>query len=106
MKNMSIRFAVAAICLAVVAACKGTEPMQHQNKHGGPHVMGTAANAAKPVNQVCPIMNGEVDPEGELAEYRGHTIGFCCDGCKPDWEALDDRDKAAFVEEALKKRGA
>ncbi len=48
-----------------------------------------------PVNTICPIMGGEVMPEGGSAIWKGTTVGFCCEGCAPKWEKLSEEDKAA-----------
>jgi len=47
-----------------------------------------------PVNTVCPIMGGEVTPEGGWTLRQGKTVGFCCEGCNPKWEKLSDEEKA------------
>lgn len=49
--------------------------------------------AAATVNTHCPIMGGEVTPEGGTTQWNGQTIGFCCDGCEPKWDALSDEAK-------------
>lgn len=51
------------------------------------------ATAVTTVNQHCPIMGGEVTPEGGTTQWNGQTIGFCCDGCDSKWEALSDKEK-------------
>ena len=48
-------------------------------------------------------MGGTVDADGELASFNGKTIGFCCPGCKPKWEAWDTAKKAAFVSASVQK---
>lgn len=53
--------------------------------------------AATPVNAVCPIMGGTVDPSGETATYGETQIGFCCPGCKPKWDAWSEDQKAEFL---------
>lgn len=44
-------------------------------------------------NEKCPIMGGEPTPE-LTAQYRGKTIGFCCDGCPEKWAELSAEEKA------------
>ena len=56
--------------------------------------------AATPVNALCPIMGHEVNAEGKSTTWKGQTIGFCCDGCLPKWDALSDEDRAAKLAEA------
>lgn len=38
------------------------------------------AKAAKPINKICPVEGGEVDPEATIT-HKGKVIAFCCDGC-------------------------
>ena len=52
------------------------------------------ATAQATVNDHCPIMGGDVTSKGGTAEWNGKTIGFCCPGCAPKWEALSDEQKA------------
>lgn len=44
-------------------------------------------------NAKCPIMGGK--PKAELtAQYKGKTIGFCCEGCPEKWAAFTEEEKA------------
>lgn len=80
---MKIFTALAAIGLLTLAACT------------------TNASAESPsvINATCPMMGDEVDAEGEVAEWNGETIGFCCEGCKPKFEALSPEEQAAKLAE-------
>jgi YHS domain-containing protein len=40
---------------------------------------------AKPINKICPVEKGEIDPE-VTTEYQGKTIGFCCASCIPEFK--------------------
>jgi len=40
---------------------------------------------AKPINTICPIEHGKVDP-GITVEYKGKVIAFCCDGCPEQFQ--------------------
>lgn len=55
----------------------------------------TTSTAA--VNDHCPIMGGEVTAKGGSTEWNDKTIGFCCPGCEPKWEALSDEEKAQHL---------
>ena len=55
--------------------------------------------AVATVNNVCPIMGGKVNPE-VIFEWDGQTVGFCCAGCIPEFEKLDDKEKATKLAEA------
>lgn len=61
---------------------------------------GDTPDTAQTVNQYCPIMGGEVAADGGRSEWNGKTVGFCCPGCKPKWEALSEEDKATKLAEA------
>jgi hypothetical protein len=59
----------------------------------------SATHVSKPVNALCPIMGGKVDPDKTPAEltrqFQGQTVGFCCGGCPASWDRLTDEQKAA-----------
>ena len=68
----------------------------------------------KPVNKVCPVEKGEVDPEVTI-QHDGKTIGFCCAGCDETFKkepakymAIVDKElkDAAAKEKKDKKDGA
>lgn len=52
---------------------------------------------AETANATCPMMGGNVDPEGGTVEWEGQTIGFCCDGCSGKFEALSAEEKVAHL---------
>ena len=91
---------VMAVCVLFLASCAAPDA---KAEHGSMHGHGEAEHMAMaPVNAKCPIMGGDVDTAGEMASFKEHKIGFCCPGCKPDWEAMSDEKKAAFVASVLK----
>ena len=62
---------------------------------------GVKEGAPQTVNAMCPGMGKPVTAEAGTVEWNGMTVGFCCDGCIGDFEALDDTAKVV----ALKKVG-
>src|SRR6056297_414456 len=64
----------------------------------------TEATSVSFANTECPIMGGEPSPE-LTAEYKGQTIGFCCDGCPQKWAKLSAEEKAEKFA-AVKKDGS
>ena len=95
-----------AFSVVFASACKGPEPHATSSEHahhGGTKPVAKEQLASGPVNAKCPIMGGTVDADGELASFNGKTIGFCCPGCKPKWEAWDTAKKVAFVSASSKK---
>lgn len=53
--------------------------------------------AGDPVNNVCPVMGGDVDKDSPSVAYLGREIGFCCAGCETKWLAKPEADKMAFL---------
>lgn len=53
------------------------------------------------INAKCPISGNAVDSEAPTATYKEQTIGFCCAGCVGEFEAWADREKDAFLVEAI-----
>ncbi len=39
-----------------------------------------AEKAAKPINKICPVEGGDIDPEVTV-KHEGKTVAFCCAGC-------------------------
>lgn len=78
---MRYLFATIALLGLVVGCSQGTSSPSPE------------ANTVATVNEHCPIMGGEVTPEGGTTEWKGQTIGFCCDGCEEKWDALSDEEK-------------
>ena len=82
----------AAIVLLVTAAVVGCSQTSE------PIVTPTAGDSVEATNVVfanakCPIMGGK--PKAELtANYKGETIGFCCDGCPEKWSARPAEQQA------------
>ena len=37
--------------------------------------------SATPVNKKCPVSGEDVNPKGKTVQYKGKTVGFCCDDC-------------------------
>ena len=40
-----------------------------------------AATQPTPVNKKCPVSGEDVDAKGKTVQYKGKTVGFCCDDC-------------------------
>jgi YHS domain-containing protein len=40
-----------------------------------------AATQPAPVNKKCPVSGEDVDAKGKTVQYKGKTVGFCCDDC-------------------------
>ncbi|MCA9058123.1 MAG: hypothetical protein KDA85_06470, partial [Planctomycetaceae bacterium] len=63
------------------------------NESGTQTVTETATTPENaPVNKTCPIMGGDVDPAVKTA-WGDKTIGFCCEPCIEEWQALSDDEK-------------
>jgi YHS domain-containing protein len=53
------------------------------------------ATASKPVNKLCPLSKEEVDPKVTV-DYKGKTVGFCCEDCIPKFKADPDKYMASL----------
>lgn len=53
--------------------------------------------AGKPVNNRCPIGEGEVDSGSPMRKFRGFTVGFCCLGCEGKWDTKPEAEKVVFL---------
>ncbi len=53
--------------------------------------------SAGPVNRMCPVMGMAVRSSVETVTYRGHKIGFCCDGCAAMFASQSDMEKDAYL---------
>lgn len=52
------------------------------------------------VNSKCPMVpDHPIDPS-VTTTYKGQTVGFCCTGCMPDWNALNDAQRDALLKKA------
>jgi YHS domain-containing protein len=87
MKSVLATLAV-AVLLACSHACEGADSAKDKKKE-----------APKPINKICPVEGGEVDPK-VTTEYKGKVIGFCCDGC-PDEFKKDPKKFMAKVDKEL-----
>ena len=55
------------------------------------------------VNQYCVMVNADpVNPE-VVTQWKGQTVGFCCNGCVPKWEKLTEAQKDAALAKAVAK---
>jgi YHS domain-containing protein len=55
-----------------------------------PTTMPTTAPMAA-VNKFCPVTKEAVDPKVPTVEYKGMTIGFCCEDCVKEFKADPDK---------------
>lgn len=53
---------------------------------------------------VCPMMGSPVqDEKGETSRVGNYEVHFCCAGCKPAFDRLDEKSKRAKIAAALQK---
>jgi YHS domain-containing protein len=53
----------------------------------------TTQPTTKPMisNKLCPVTKEAVDPKIQTVEYKGMTIGFCCEDCIKEFKADPDK---------------
>ena len=49
------------------------------------------------INDTCPIMGGDIDPNAMMADFGGTKVGFCCGKCINKWNAWSDTQKRDYV---------
>ena len=103
MKNLS-RLSLLAM-VALLAGCAGDTTVSTENQVTPEATGESTPKATETVatdNKNCPIMGHAVTADGGTLAWNGKTIGFCCEGCKPEFEKLSDEDKTAKLAEADK----
>lgn len=104
--------ALAGLAAAFLPACSTTRevPQTHAQALEAAPAEAAPANAtpvaaAAPINAICPIGREGVTESGGTVVHNGHTVGFCCDGCKEYWTAnMTNAERDAFVNETLAAR--
>ncbi len=58
----------------------------------------TTAPTSQPAiaNKTCPITHDAINPKGKTVEYKGKTIGFCCEDCIKDFNADPEKYMASL----------
>jgi len=91
------RFTRAAAITAIAAAAAFVAACHHDHDESMHSSTSKNTNVAMgAINDKCPISGQPVSP-GEVSDYKGHTVGFCCAGCEGKWNAMTDAQKDAFV---------
>ena len=77
---------LAAVALAFVGAT-GAVAGEHKDKSDAP--MASAEKPAVGTKAVCPVSKKEftVKESTEHSEHKGKHYAFCCEGCKPKFDA-------------------
>ena len=93
MRRIARTLAPAFVLALSLGACGYTNGHEHGDHDGHTH-----AEAGAAINASCPIMpDHAVSADGGTVEYKGDTIGFCCEGCIDGWNEMSDDEKAAYV---------
>ncbi len=67
---------------------------------GGADAVTAASAESGVVNDICPVMGGEVDSDTPYkVAYKGMVIGLCCEGCIGKFNA-DPEKYIGVIEEA------
>lgn len=90
------------LVLALAVGCAQYSAPVNTSENAESTSAGESTSATKPVNANCPIMGHPVADDGGSSSWNGKVIGYCCEGCKPKFEALSDEEKTAKLAEADK----
>ncbi len=58
--------------------------------------------AAKPINKICPVEGGEIDPEVTV-KHKGQVVAFCCGGCDTEFKKDPAKYLAIIAEDPKNK---
>jgi len=89
---MKILPLVSCAALVLLSAC--AQPIVES----APEVGLAAVQESAIMNEICPIMGTEVDPELSLA-YGEARVAFCCGGCVKKWGRMSEEERAAAMAE-------
>jgi hypothetical protein len=53
------------------------------------------------VNTKCPIVPSHGAKAKTVVDFNGQKVGLCCAGCLPDWNKMNDEQKAAALKAAM-----
>ncbi len=100
LSKTSLTLISAALFSALPVACDQENPEQSPPiAMAAPH---PEPAAAKVENLTCPVHPDQAiadDPApGQLAQHKGHSIGFCSDRCAGEWARWSDARKASFLD--------
>ena len=99
MKRVLIAVAVIALAVPALAVSAAEKAKSEPAK---------AAKAEKQVdivNAKCPLMGtamGKTAPEKMTRMFKGQRVGFCCETCLKNWDAMNDADRDAKLKAAVK----
>jgi YHS domain-containing protein len=77
-----MKMMIGAACLLVTLSVLGG----YRPAAADPTTMPTTAPMAA-VNKFCPVTKEAVDPKVPTVQYKGMTIGFCCEDCVKEFKA-------------------
>ena len=99
MKNRSalVLLAAAACCAAMVVGCESSS--KDKKAEAAPAAAPKQASMGV-VNTKCPVMPSHEAGSKATTSYQGQTVGFCCAGCVPKWNAMTDAQKAEALAKA------
>ena len=73
----------AALSLIALTGCQGSQAVSQSSASPGM------------VNAKCPQSGGPLREGCPTSDWDGETIGFCCPGCKSNFDRRTDADKDA-----------
>lgn len=100
MRNITLPAFCAALTLTVGCAQYSAPVETSDSLTSTPATGAQNSEASKMANRNCPIMGHSVASDGGTSSWNGKTIGYCCEGCKPKFDALSDEEKVAKLAKA------
>ena len=105
--------AARVLCVPIVLVALvgvGCQQKSAEPAMGGRAVEPSASSGGvKVVNAWCPVMDEHPVGSGSTAfiaradsvrDYKGMKVGFCCEDCPSQWDAMPEAEKAAALAKA------
>ena len=87
---------VAALAAALGGGCASSD------KENCPKIDLTADTGT--INKVCPVvMEDGIGKNAPRRQWKGQTVGFCCDDCVPTWDGWSEAKKDDALARAIAK---
>jgi len=101
---MSIRCLSIVLCSLSVVGLAACDTNERRDAHGETeeYCRSVKPGVITSVNTMCAVMvQDPVDPALTPIDWKGQKVGFCCQGCVPDWEKMTDSQKDASLAKAV-----
>lgn len=78
--------------VAILVIMLGSGALLFAADASNPSTQPSSQPTTQPINKFCAVeQDNPIDPAVKTVEYKGKTIGFCCEMCIPKFETEPDK---------------